>query len=77
MTNDAVRRLLCCSENLELQVKVGIMEDYARTLTSGYSKRFRHEVISDVMRCHQKMLETEAEGGRPVDTGQVESLQTS
>ena len=77
MANDAVRRLLCCSENLVVQVKVGITEDYARTLRSGYSERFRHEVISDAMRCHQKMLKTEAEGGRTVDTGQVESLQTS
>ena len=68
MTNDAVRRFLCCSENLDEQTKIGIMEDYARTLKrSGYSERFRHEVISDAMRCHQKMLKTEAEGGRPVD----------
>ena len=68
MTNDAVRRLLCCSENLDEQTRIGIMEDYARTLKrSGYSERFRHEVISDAMRCHQKMLKTEAEGGRPVD----------
>ena len=44
------------------------MEEYARTLRrSGYSERFRHEVISDAMRCHQKRLKTEAEGGRPVD----------
>ena len=68
MTNDAVRRLLCCSENLDEQIKVEIMEDFARMLKrSGYSERFRHEVISDALRCHQKMLTTEAEGGRPVD----------
>ena len=44
------------------------MEDYARTLRRyGYSETSTHEVISDAMRCHQKILETEAEGGRPVD----------
>ena len=51
MTNDAVRRLLCCSENLDEQIKVEIMEDFARMLKrSGYSERFRHEVISDALR---------------------------
>ena len=44
------------------------MEDYARLLKrSGYSERFRHEVISDALRGHQKLLREEAEGGRPVD----------
>ena len=34
---------------------------------SGFSKRFRHEAISDTLRSHHKMVETEAAGGRPVD----------
>ena len=68
MTNEAVRRLLCCSTNLEEHVKVEVMEDFARMMKrSGYSERFRHEVITDALRCHQKMLEAEARGGRPVD----------
>ena len=29
--------------------------------------RFRHEVISDALRGHQKLMQGEAEGGRPVD----------
>ena len=47
------------SKNLDEQIKVEIMKEYAKTLKrSGYSERFRHEVISDAMRCHQKMLKT-------------------
>ena len=46
-------------KNLDEQIKVEIMKEYAKTLKrSGYSERFRHEVISDAMRCHQKMLKT-------------------
>ena len=68
MTNEAVGRLLCCSTNLKEEVKVEVMEEYARMLKrSGYSERFRHEVISDALRCHKKMLEAESRGGRPVD----------
>ena len=34
---------------------------------SGYSERFRHEVIGDSLRGYEKLLKGEAEGGRPVD----------
>ena len=44
------------------------MQEYARMLRrSGYTERFRHEVITDALRCHHKMQEVEARGGRPVD----------
>ena len=59
---------MCCSSNLDEQVRNEVMEDFARTLKrSGYSERFRHEAISDAVRSHQKMVEIEAAGGRPVD----------
>ena len=32
MTNETLRRLLCCSPNLEEQKKVQVMEDYAKLL---------------------------------------------
>ena len=68
ITNEALRRLLCSSPNLPESQKVEIMEDYARLLIrSGYSERFRHEVISDAVKGHQNMLRSEAEGLRPVD----------
>ena len=68
MTNDALRRLLCCSPNLDDTTKKEVMEEYARTLRrSGYPERFRHEVISDAVRGHNKMIQAETEGGRPVD----------
>merc|ERR1712110_1304625 len=52
MTNEALRRLLCCSPNLEEQKKLKVMEDYAKLLKrSGYSERFRYEVISDAIPC--------------------------
>ena len=58
MTNEALRRLLSCSTNLEEHKKVEVMEEYARLLRrSGYSERFRHEVISDAIRGHQKLLQ--------------------
>jgi hypothetical protein len=68
MTNEAMRRLLCCSENLNQSTRDEIMEDFARMWKrSGYSERFRHEVISDALRGYKKKLQVEAEGGRPVD----------
>ena len=68
LTNEALRRLLCCSPNLEEPLRINVMEDYARMLKrSGYSERFRHEVISDSLRGYQKLLLGEREGGRPVD----------
>jgi hypothetical protein len=68
MTNDALRRLLCCSPNLDASSRQEVMEDYARMLRrSGYSERFRHEVITDAVRGFEKMLKAEEEGGRPVD----------
>ena len=68
MTNEAMRRLLCCSENLNQSTRDEIMEDFAKMLKrSGYSERFRHEVISDALRGYKKKLQVEAEGGRPVD----------
>ena len=68
MTNEALRRLLCCSPNLEEQKKVQVMEDYAKLLKrSGYSERFRYEVISDAIRGHQKLLQEEEEGRRPLN----------
>ena len=40
LTNEALRRLLCCSPNLEEQKKVEAMEEYARMLRrSGYSEK--------------------------------------
>ena len=68
LTNEALRRLLCCSSNLEEAKKVKIMEDFARMLRrSGYSEKFRYEVISDALRGHEKMRQREIDGGRPVD----------
>ena len=68
MSNEAMRRLLCCSKNLNQSTRDEIMEDFARMLKrSGYSERFRHKVISDALRGYQKKLQIEAEGGRPVD----------
>ena len=68
MSNEALRRLLCCSTNLDEDKKVKVMEDFARMLMrSGYSEKFRFEVISDALRGHQKMQKREEEGGQPVD----------
>ena len=68
LTNEALRRLLCCSPNLEEQKKVEVMEEYARMLRrSGYTERFRHEVISDAVQGYKTMQRRELEGGRPVD----------
>merc|ERR1712016_316060 len=68
MTNEALRRLWCCSSNLEEYKKVEVMENYARLLKrSGYSERFRHEVISDAVRGHQKLLHEVSEGKRPLN----------
>ena len=68
LTNEALRRLLCCSPNLEEQKKVEVMEKYARMLRrSGYSERFRHEIISDAVQGFKNMQQREQQGGRPVD----------
>ena len=68
LSNEALRRLLCCSPNLEEQKKVEVMEEYARMLRrSGYTERFRHEIISDAVQGYKNMQRRELEGGRPVD----------
>ena len=68
LSNEALRRLLCCSPNLEEQKKTEVMEEYARMLRrSGYSERFRHEIISDAVQGFKNMQNREEEGGRPVD----------
>ena len=68
LSNQALRRLLCCSPNLEEQKKVEVMEEYARMLRrSGYTERFRHEIISDAVQGYKNMQRRELEGGRPVD----------
>ena len=68
LSNEALRRLLCCSPNLEEHKKTKVMEDYARMLRrSGYSERFRHEIISDAVQGFKNMQKREEEGGQPVD----------
>ena len=68
LSNEALRRLLCCSPNLEEQKKTEVMEEYARMLRrSGYSERFRHEIISDAVQGFKNMQKREEEGGQPVD----------
>ena len=68
LTNEALRRLHCCSPNLEREVKNEIMEDFAKMLRrSGYKERFRHEIISDAIRGYEKRKEEERRGGRPMD----------
>ena len=68
LSNEALRRLLCCSPNLEEHKKMEVMEEYARMLKrSGYSERFRHEIISDAVQGFKNMQKREEEGGRPVD----------
>ena len=68
MTNEAIQRLFCCSDNLDPSTRVRIMEDFAKMLKrSGYSERFRHEVISDALRGFEKKRQEEAAGGQPID----------
>ena len=68
MSNEALRRLLCCSSNLEEHKKVKVLEDFARMLRiSGYSEKFRYEVILDARRGFEKMIRREEGGGQPVD----------
>ena len=68
MTNEALRRPLCCSPNLEEYKQIEVMEEFARMLKrSGYPAKFRFEVISDAVRGYQKMVKTEEEGGHQDD----------
>ena len=67
MTNEALRRLLCCSPELEEHKKIEVMEEFAKMLRrSGYSEKFRFEVISDAVQGYQKMAKREKEGGRSI-----------
>ena len=68
MSNDALRRLLCCSPNLDEHKRVEVMEEFARMLKrSGYSQKFRYEVISDAVQGYKNMQKREQDGGQPVD----------
>ena len=45
-----------------------VMEEFARMLKrSGYSEKFRYEVIYDALKGHEKMQQRERDGGQPVD----------
>ena len=64
MTNEALRRLLCCSPELEEHKKIKVMEEFAKMLRrSGYSEKFRFEVISDAVQGYQKMVKRGAKEG--------------
>ena len=64
----AMTRLLCCSPNLERREVVEVMEDFAKMMKrSGYSEKFRHEIISDAVKGHEKRIQQEKDGGRPLD----------
>ena len=68
LTDMAMTRLLCCSPNLERRGVVEVMEDFAKMMKrSGYSEKFRHEIISDAVKGHEKRIQQEKDGGRPVD----------
>ena len=68
LSNEALRRLLCCSPELEEHKKIEVMEEFAKMLRrSGYSEKFRFEVISDAVQGYQKMVKRENEGGQPVN----------
>ena len=70
MSNDALRRLLCCSPNLEEHKKVKVMEEYARMLKrSGYSQKFRHEIISDAVQGFENMKKSRREGNQLTGLG--------
>ena len=63
-----MRRLLCCSPELEEHKKIEVMEEFAKMLRrSGYSEKFRFEVISDAVQGYQKMVKRENEGEQPVN----------
>ena len=56
----AMTRLLCCSPNLERREVVEVMEDFAKMMKrSGYSEKFRHEIISDAVKGHEKRIQQE------------------
>ena len=43
------------------------MEDFAKMMKrSRYSEKFRHEIISDAVKGHEKRTQQETDGGRPV-----------
>ena len=68
LTDMAMTRLLCCSPNLEREEVVEVMKDFARMMRrSGFCQKFRHEVITDAIKGHEKRVKEEEDGGRPVD----------
>ena len=68
MSSEAMRRLMCCSPNLDDRERDKVMEDFALLMKrSGYKERFRHEVISDALRGHAKRVKEDEEGRRPLN----------
>merc|ERR1712218_632469 len=60
LTDMAMTRLLCCSPNLERREVVEVMEDFAKMMKrSGYSEKFRHEIIGDAVKGHEKKIQQE------------------
>ena len=68
MSSEAMRRLMCCSPNLDNRERDKVMEDFALLMKrSGYKERFRYEVISDALRGYAKRVKEDEEGRRPLN----------
>ena len=68
LDDSLVGQLTSCSPELEEHKKIEVMEEFAKMLRrSGYSEKFRFEVISDAVQGYQKMVKRENEGGQPVN----------
>jgi hypothetical protein len=64
-TQEVLRRLLNCSRSLGQEVRAKHLTDYMQVLTnSGYSERFRQEVLRSGEEAYRRLLKKEEEGER-------------
>ena len=67
LTQECLRIILSCSQKLEWnQIAAHISMFTRRMQLSGYSKRFRYEIVKSAIHASNKLKEDEREGKRPI-----------
>ena len=63
---EAIRRLRCCSQDLDWDTKAGHLTRFSwQMMVSGYPESYRRTIIGGAVKRYHDMVKTEKEGGSP------------
>ena len=73
---EAIRRLRCCSQDLDWDTKAGHLTRFSwQMMVSGYPESYRRTIIGGAVKRYHDMVKTEEEGGSPLFRSKQEILQ--